>query len=144
MTQCNSLELLSLEAIRTIIGAVRGTSHDKLYVESGFCTLKERRKKHKLIYYFKMVNGLCPLCLTELVPELVSAQNPYSRRRPLDRSVPKFNTELYRNSCIPSTTIMWNSLPDTVRRSISFSQCKYVLRANDSVVPDYLYFGKRK
>eukprot|EP00916_Digyalum_oweni_P006721 GHVL01011503.1.p1 GENE.GHVL01011503.1~~GHVL01011503.1.p1 ORF type:complete len:354 (+),score=16.94 GHVL01011503.1:1058-2119(+) len=44
-----ALEKLHLEAIRTIIGGVRGTSHDKLYKESGFCNLKERRSRHKLI-----------------------------------------------------------------------------------------------
>ena len=37
------LESLHLDAIRTIIGAVRGTSHQKLYSESGFTTLRERR-----------------------------------------------------------------------------------------------------
>ena len=37
------LESLHLDAIRIIIGAVRGTSHQKLYTESGFTTLRERR-----------------------------------------------------------------------------------------------------
>ena len=41
-TLSNMLENLHLEAIRIILGAVRGTSHEKLYKESGFCTLKER------------------------------------------------------------------------------------------------------
>ena len=37
------LESLHLDAIRTIIGAVRGTSHQKLYTKSGFTTLREIR-----------------------------------------------------------------------------------------------------
>ena len=41
-TLSNMLENLHLEAIRIILGTVRGTSHEKLYKESGFCTLKER------------------------------------------------------------------------------------------------------
>ena len=40
--QSKKLESLHLEAIR--IG-IRGTSHQKLYIESGFCTLKERQKR---------------------------------------------------------------------------------------------------
>ena len=35
-TLSNKLENLNLEAIRIILGAVRGTSHEKLYKESGF------------------------------------------------------------------------------------------------------------
>ena len=38
------LENLHLEAIRIIVG----TSHENLYKESGFCTLKEIREHHKL------------------------------------------------------------------------------------------------
>ena len=49
VVQFNSLENLHLEALRIITDSVRGTSHQKLYNESGFCTLKERRKRHKLI-----------------------------------------------------------------------------------------------
>ena len=49
------LESLHLDAIRTIIGAVRGTSHQKLYTESGFTTLRERRFRHKIIMYHKIV-----------------------------------------------------------------------------------------
>ena len=37
----DELEKLNLDAIRTIIGAVRGTSHDKLYKESGILPLIE-------------------------------------------------------------------------------------------------------
>ena len=44
-----TLEDLHLEALRTITGSVRGTSHQKLYQESGFCSLKERRRRHKLL-----------------------------------------------------------------------------------------------
>ena len=50
-------------------------SHQKLYIESGFCTLKERRKRHKLLMFHKMI------------PPLVAHINPYHRRRPLERDV---------------------------------------------------------
>ena len=46
--QVDALETLHLDALRTIIGTVRGTSHHKLYKESGFTSLKERRKRHKI------------------------------------------------------------------------------------------------
>ena len=48
-TLSDELEKLNLDAIRTITGAVRGTSHHKLYEESGILPLKERRRRHKLM-----------------------------------------------------------------------------------------------
>ena len=92
-TQSNMLEN-HLEVIRIITGSVRGTSHQKLYKESGFCTLKERRKRHKLIQFHKMRNSTCPDYLSDLLPLLVSTTNPYHRRRPYERIVPSFRTEL--------------------------------------------------
>ena len=59
-TQSKMLENLHLEAIRFIIGGTRGTSHQKPFKESGFYTLKERRKRHKLLMFHKMILGLCP------------------------------------------------------------------------------------
>ena len=84
----NELESLQLDALRTIVGAVKGTSHAKLYTESGFVTLKERRRRHKLLMYFKIVNGLAPNYVTEYLPPLVSSINPYHRRNHLERKVP--------------------------------------------------------
>ena len=86
-THSKMLGNLHLAAIRIIIGGIRGTSHQKLYKKSGFCTLKEKRKRHKLLMFHKMILGL-------LLP-LVAHINPYHRRRPLERDVTTCKTELY-------------------------------------------------
>ena len=114
-TLSNILESLHLEAIRIILGAVRGTSHEKLYKESGFCTLKERRKRHKLLMFHKMINHQCPRYLSNLVPPLVSTTNPYHRRRQHKRVIPAHKTKLFANSFIPSTTQLWSTLPQTIQ-----------------------------
>ena len=80
------LENLHLEAITITVGAVEGTSHEKLCKESAFCTLKERRKRRKLLTFHKMINYCCPGYLSNLVPLLVSTTNPYHRRRPMKES----------------------------------------------------------
>jgi len=67
-TLSNMLENLHLEAIRIIVGAVKGTSHEKWHKESGFFTQKERRKRHKLLMFHKMINYQCPGYLSNLVP----------------------------------------------------------------------------
>ena len=137
------LENLHLEAIRIITGSVRGTSHQKLYNESGFCTLKERRKRHKLIQFHKMINNTCPDYLSDLLPPLVSTTNPYHRRRPYEGIIPSFQTELYRNSFFPSTTLLWNNLPVNIQEGSSLSEFKRYLTNNDTKVPSYYYSGQR-
>ena len=117
-------ENLHLEGIRIILGAVRGTSHQKLCEESGFCTLKERRKRHKLILFHKMVNGVCRDYLSDLLPPLVSTRNPYHRRRPLERVISPHKTDIYQKSFIPSTTMLWNSIPENIKQSTSISELK--------------------
>ena len=139
----DELESLHLDAIRTIIGAVRGTSHIKLYTESGFVTLKERRRRHKLVMYFKMVNGLVPNYIREHLPPLVASINPYHRRNPLERSVPAFKTTLYQNSFFVSTTYLWNELPDCYKSTDSISVFKRLLSNNDVLVPSYYYGNNR-
>ena len=141
--QVESLEQIQLDALRTIIGTVRGTSHDKIYRESGFVPLKIRRDRHKLILFFKFVNGLLPNHISCKFPQLVVDLNPYHRRRPLERKVPRWNTELYHNSFFPTATALWNQLPDTIKKLTSISAFKRNLSSDDPVVPPYLYSGDR-
>ena len=142
-TQANALEEIQLDALRTITGSVRGTSHALLYNETGFIPLKERRKRHKLLLYFKFMNGLVPNHLAIRFPPLVSDVNPYHRRRPLNRQPPQFRTELYRKSFFPSSTDLWNNLPENIQNSKSFGEFKKYLRRDDISVPPYFYLGNR-
>ncbi|XP_070179104.1 uncharacterized protein [Littorina saxatilis] len=149
----DALEKLHLEALRIIIGGVKGTSHAKLYEESGLCSLEERRKRHKLIVFHKMIHNTgadlvrpcnkCPQYLVNVLPPLVVDINPYHRRRPLERYVPPHRTELFRNSFIPKTTVLWNTLPDNVKMTTSLSEFKNYLSSADFKVPCHYYFGER-
>ena len=110
----NNLENVHLVGIRIILGAVRETSYQNLYEESGFCTLKKRRRRHKLILFNKMVNGVCPDYRSDLLPPLVSTRNPYYRRRPLVREIPPHKNDIYQKSFIPSAIMLWNSIPENI------------------------------
>ena len=109
------LESTYLDAIRTIIGAVRRRRHQKLYTESGFTTLQERCLRHKIIMYHKFFQENTPTYLKEHLPPLVSSTNPYHQRQPLQRQVPKHKTETYRQSFFPSITTLWNNLPENIQ-----------------------------
>jgi len=136
----DEVEALQLDCIRTITGAVRGTSHDKLYRESGYIPLHERRQRHKLIFYHKLVNGIAPDYLLKYLPPLTSSQNPYPTRRPYNRAVPRSKTELYKSSFFPSTTKLWNELPDNIKSNTSLSALKQHLSRNDLIAPNYYTF----
>ena len=140
----NSLEQLQIDALKIISGSVRGTSHAILYNETGFVPLKERRKRHKLLLYFKFTKGLLPNHLDAKFPPLMSEVNPYHRRRPLDRHPPQCNTETYKKTFFPATTTLWNNLPENIQQTQSFGEFKRYLSKDDSVVPPYFYIGKRK
>ena len=128
--QTDSLENIQLDALRTISGSVRGTSHEILYQETGFKTLKKRREQHKLTLFFKNVNGLLPYHINIKFPQLVSEFNPYHKRRPLDRMEPLCRTDLHKQSFFPSSTALWNLLPDHAKQLNSIGAFKYYLKKN--------------
>ena len=78
-----------------------------------------------------------------LEPPLVSPTNPYRRRRPLQRQVPKHETETYWQSFLPSTTTSWNNLSENIQQTKQISQVKHFLCRIDTNVP-FLYKGSRK
>ena len=58
-------------------------------------------------------------------------------------------TQLYANSFIPSTTQLWNTLPQTIQTNPSVSLLIYflfllLLSTNDTMVPIYYNLGSRK
>ena len=50
-----------------IMGAIRGTSTEKLYQELGFESLKDRRWLRRLYYLYKIVNTKQPAYLFDLI-----------------------------------------------------------------------------
>ena len=74
------LENLQLAAARVVTGAIKGTSHAKMYNECNWPLLSERRKQNQLVQFFKMVNDESPQYLTSLVPNLVGDLGNYNLR----------------------------------------------------------------
>ena len=142
--QADALEQLQIDALRVITGSVRGTSHQSLYNDTGIIPLKERRKRHKLILFFKFTKGLLPEHITPKFPPLSSEVNRYHRRRMQDRYPINCRTELYRHSFFPSATKLWNKLPENIQTTRSFGEFKRHLRKDDITPPPYFYLGQRK
>jgi hypothetical protein len=64
----NKIENVQSEAARIVTGGTKLTSIQKLYEETGWEKLLERREKHKLILLYKIVNNQAPGYLRNLLP----------------------------------------------------------------------------
>ena len=72
------LDAIHIEAGRIISGATKLCSVEKLFVELGWDSLQNRRNKHKLVIFYKIMHGLSPNYLRDLVPPLVQETSNYN------------------------------------------------------------------
>ena len=140
----NELEKVQYEAARIVTGTNKLISIEKLLSEVKWETLKNRRKKHKLILFYKMKNNLTPQYLSSLVPESIDTSSAYSLRNSDDIQVPYSRTNLYHNSFLPSVIRDYNNLSPEIKHAPSLSSFKRLLFKNVSPAPKYFYFGNRK
>jgi hypothetical protein len=63
-------ENVQSEAARIVTGGTKLTSIQKLYEETGWEKLLERREKHKLILLYKIVNNQAPGMICTLLKNL--------------------------------------------------------------------------
>lgn len=131
------------EAGRIVSGATKLCSIEKLFAELGWETLQERRTKHKLVIFYKIVNGLTPEYLADLLPPLVGENNPYSLRNANDIQSIRARTNLFFNSFFPSTIRAWNSLPQDIKDATTVAAFKHRLDRNRRTPPNYYNAGCR-
>ena len=141
--EAQELELIQNEAARIVTGATRLVSINSLLTETGWESLHERRRKHKLIFFFKMKNGLCPEYLSSLIPANVGSSVGYSLRNANAVRTVNAKSQLYFNSFLPSTIREWNELPPAVQNSPTLPIFKNHLNSNLRAPPVYYSTGNR-
>ena len=101
------LKLLHYNACLIITGAIRGTSKEKLYKETGLESLQLGRFYRKLSCFYKFFNSKHPHYLFKLIP---SRRSGYVTRS--IRNIPFFKTRhtLLKITFFPSTIIEGNKL----------------------------------
>ena len=140
----DQLDKVQNEAARIVTGCTKLVAIRDLYQESGWETLSERRRKHKLILFYKMITGLSPNYLNVLVPQTVGESISYNLRRPNNLRTITCRTTLYKHSFLPSVINDWNCLSDEMKNAGTLSAFKYRLNI-DKPSPNKLYFfGDRK
>lgn len=96
------LEDIQVTAARIISGLRSNSSRSALYDELGIDLLSDRRKVHKLTLFYKMVHGLAPKYLQDLLMPC-TPQNNYSLRHQDDFKfvIPQIKTTAFMNSFLP-------------------------------------------
>ena len=100
-------------------------------------------RKKKLIIFLKMMHGLCPGYLNQLVPDLVQNRSQYLLRNADNISTIHTNSILYYNSFLPSAVRTWNNLSSDIRSSTSLNEFKRNLSEHMIKPPNYFNYGKR-
>ena len=146
---CTATEKLELnkiqnEASRIATGATALVSLNELKKEIGWVSLEDRRKEHKLILMYKMINNSSPQYLSSLVPPLVGEVSQYNLRNSRSLTLPRCRTKLYSDSFLPSTVRDWNDLPDEIKALPSINRFKKAIRHTQTKPPPYYYTGTRR
>ncbi|KAI8513106.1 hypothetical protein Bbelb_097450 [Branchiostoma belcheri] len=131
-TACKTLEQVQYQAGRLVSGAMARTPRLKLLEELEWDSLAARRDYNRLLIMYKLVSGSVPPHLQVLIPTTRDSQRQLQVRLRNDAHlhVPFCRTATYRNSFVPYTTRLWNSLPSEVRESASYSQFRQRCRAH--------------
>ena len=138
------LEAIHTESARIVSGATKLCSIEKLFVELGWESLQSRRNKHKLILFYKILHGLTPDYLYDLVPPLVQHTTSYNLRNSDNIQNYRARSNLFLNSFFPSTIRAWNDLPNDTKNASSVASFKHRLNRNLKPPPKYYNVGSRK
>lgn len=139
----NKIESVQIEAARIVTGGTRLVSFEKLYCETGWEKLKDRRETHRLTYFYKMTQQLAPQYLIDMVPRNLGNIHDHNTRNVSIIPPIRTNTALYSNYFLPATVRSWNLLPSSVKTSPSISAFKNSFHDRDIKKPIYFYAGKR-
>ena len=73
---------------------------------------------------YKALNNMVPEYISDIIRPFVRDQTNYPLRNRNDLTVPINRTEIFRKSCMPSYTNLWNSLDNNLKEIPSFEGFK--------------------
>jgi hypothetical protein len=115
-----------VEAGRIITGLIVNSSRSKLYSELGWEPLYKRREKQKLILLYKIINGLTPYYMYDMIQPYTENIHDNNLRQQISGDnfrLPFCTTVSYSKSFIPCTLRLWNGLPASTKSSPSVGSC---------------------
>ena len=120
----NRIESVQYNAALAITGAIRGTSRERIYEELGFESLAKRRWYRRLCAFWKIVKGLSPKYLKNILPPIQPSRNP--TRQNLFITFTR-KTDYFANSFFPFSVNQWNNLDPVIKDLKTISSFKNAL-----------------
>ena len=90
-----------------------------------------------------MINSLAPEYLSSLVTPTVGNLSQYNLHNETHLQTFTARSQQYYNSFLPSTTRIWNNLPDDTKNSPSVESFTHKLKNNITKPPPYYFSGSR-
>ena len=106
-----------------------------LYNDTGWETLSERRKKHKILKFHEMFHEKGPEYINQMVSQQIFEVHNYNTRRTNETKNVNCRTSYYKNSFLPSVVSLWNTIPQCVRSNYSKAAIKSYLNKNVIKIP---------
>ena len=142
-TELIKLDNVQVEAMRIVTGATAGSNINALYRETGWQPLCERRYFHSLTMLYKIINGVAPVYLSDLLPPKVGEQTNRGLRNSNKYRVPFTRLETYRRSFFPKTLMDWNNLDRAIQDKNSLESFKSSFNKEKDPMIELLYYGSR-
>ena len=138
--QCKDLvESVQYRAAQIVSGGINRTSHKIIYQELGWETLDERRRKLRLKLFFKMITGISPSYLSDLLPRTVE----HNLRNQGDFYLPQARTSTLHDSFIHKTARDWNELDNDTKSAGTLAAFSNKLNKDQVRAPRWYYVGER-
>ena len=139
----NKMEKLQIHAARIVTGTNTYASKFLLNHETGWNNLSERRQKHRLILLYKLVNGLAPMHLVNILHTYTNTTSRYIFRN-TDMHFIYTRTEAFRSSSFPCSFRLWNELDESVKSANTLASFKSQLFKNKTKKNEYHEYRCRK
>ena len=128
-----SIEQVQRRAALACTGGYRHTSYKNLLHELNWEPLYTRRKNHKLIIFYKITNNIYPKYLHDLL--IKNTHQTYQLRHTHHFRPRQSRLTTSHNSFFPSTTRLWNNLPNLTKISPTVNLFKTRLRGQNNNNP---------
>ena len=121
------LEKVQYYAALIITGAIKGISRERLYKQLGLESLCNRRWYRKLVFFYKIVEGLAPSYLQSCL--LLGNERAYNTRSSFKNTIKTFatRTSTFYTTFFPYCTKEWNQLNDDIKKIESIKKFKKML-----------------
>ena len=137
------LDSVQKEALRIVVGATARCNTELLNDEMDWPSLADRRMQHSLLLMFKIVNGLAPPFLKDLLPDTVGENQNYNLRNNDELRVPFARLNVFRDSPILAMITRWNQLNVSVKNKPTYYSFKKAITIKTGPRKEILYYGKR-